>query len=139
MELGRGVATFNRLINNRIQGLYAWLIPPWAVLLHTGRTSGTPYRTPILAFKSGDTLVLALLYGEGSQWLRNLTAAGGGKFVRGGHTFELGMPRVVATEDAGELERVSALARRYCRLADHQVLAPIGARVGGFGRGHADA
>jgi deazaflavin-dependent oxidoreductase (nitroreductase family) len=139
MELGRGVATFNRLINNRIQGLYAWLVPPWAVLLHAGRTSGRPYRTPILAFKSDDTLVLALLYGEGSQWLKNLTAAGGGRFVRGGHTFELGAPRVVATEDARELESLSPPARRYCRLAERQVIAPIGARVGGFGRGHTEA
>jgi deazaflavin-dependent oxidoreductase (nitroreductase family) len=138
MELGRGVATFNRLINNRIQGLYAWLIPPWAVLLHKGRTSGRAYRTPVLAFRQGDTLVIALLYGERSQWLRNLTAAGGGRFVRGGHTYELGPPRTVATEEAGELERLSPLSRRYCRLADHQVLAQIGARVGGFGRGHSD-
>ncbi len=134
MELGRGVATFNRLVNNRIQGLYAWLIPPWAVLLHKGRTSGRNYRTPVLAFKRGDTLVIALLYGERSQWLRNLTTAGGGRFVRAGRTYELGAPRVVVTDEAG-LDDLSPLARRYCKLADHQVLAPIGERVGGFGRG----
>ena len=139
MELGRGVATFNRLINNRIQGVYAWLVPPWAVLLHTGRSSGRTYRTPVLAFRHDNTLVIALLYGEQSQWLRNLSAGGGGRFVRGGHTFELGAPQVVATEDAGELEGLSPLARRYCRLADRQVIAAIGARVGGFGRGHTEA
>ena len=139
MELGRGVATFNRLINNRVQGLYAWLVPPWAVVLHAGRTSGRPYRTPLLAFKRDDTLIIALLYGERSDWLRNLEAAGGGRFVRGGRTFELGAPRVVATSDAAELADLSPLVRRYCRLADHQVLAPIGARVGGFGRGEPKA
>ena len=135
MELSRGVARFNTLVNNRLQGLYAWLVPPWAVLLHEGRRSGRAYRTPLLAFKRDETLIIALLYGEESQWLRNLIAAGGGRFVRKGRTFELGTPRVVKTEEAVELERLSAPARRYCKLADRQVLAAIGPRVGGFGPG----
>jgi hypothetical protein len=33
MKLSRGAARFNRLVTNRIQGLYAWLLP-WAVILH---------------------------------------------------------------------------------------------------------
>jgi hypothetical protein len=30
MKMSRGVARFNKRVTNRIQGLYAWLIPPWA-------------------------------------------------------------------------------------------------------------
>jgi deazaflavin-dependent oxidoreductase (nitroreductase family) len=133
VELSRRLARFNRSVTNRVQGVYAWILPPWAVLLHRGRRSGRTYRTPVLAFRQGDTLIVALLYGEESDWLRNLQAAGGGQVVRIGRTFELGRPRVVDTSAATELARLSALARAYCRLADRQVLAEIGPRIGGFG------
>jgi len=135
MKLSRGVARFNKVVNNRVQGVYAWLLPPWAVILHRGRRSGRSFRTPVLAFRKGGTLIVALLYGEESDWLRNLRAAGGGEVVRMGRTYELGAPRVVDTSEATELARLSAPARAYCRLADKQVLAEIGERVGGFGPG----
>lgn len=137
MQLSRRVARFNRVVTNRVQGVYAWLVPPWAVVVHRGRRSGRPYRTPVFAFRQERTLVIALLYGEESDWLRNLRAAGGGRVVRVGRTFELGEPRVVETSAAAELGRLSPLARAYCRLADNQVLAEIGERLGGFGTGRA--
>ena len=137
MKLSRPVAHFNRVANNRIQGVYAWLVPPWAVILHRGRRSGRAYRTPVLAFRDGQTLVIALLYGEESDWLRNLRAAAGGRVVRMGRTFELREPRVVDTSAVGELSRLSPLARAYCRLADKHVLAEIGKRHSGFGPGRA--
>ena len=64
MKLSRTVARFNKTINNRLQGSYAWLTPPWAVILHRGRRSGRAYRTPVLAFRQDGTLIIALLYGE---------------------------------------------------------------------------
>ena len=53
MKLSRRVAHFNKVVNNRIQSVYAWLVPPWAVILHRGRRSGRSYRTPVLAFNHG--------------------------------------------------------------------------------------
>ena len=82
MKIPRAVVGFNKAINNRVQGLYAWVLPPWAVILHRGRRSGRAYRTPLLAFRRGDDLAIALLYGEESDWLRNLRANGGGRIVR---------------------------------------------------------
>lgn len=137
MKLSRRVARFNKVVNNRIQGVYAWLVPPWAVILHRGRRSGRSYRTPVLAFRQEQALVVALLYGEDSDWLRNLRAARGGRVVRMGRTFELGEPRVLDTSAAAELARLSPLARAYCRLADKQALAEIGRQLGGFGPGRA--
>ncbi|TML75034.1 MAG: nitroreductase family deazaflavin-dependent oxidoreductase [Actinobacteria bacterium] len=135
MKLSRRVARFNKLINNRVQGIYAWILPPWAVILHRGRRSGRPYRTPLLAFRRDRTLIIALLYGEESDWLRNLRA-GGGRVVRAGRTYELSAPRVVDTSAAAaELSQLSAPARAYCRLADRQVMVEIGERLPGFGRG----
>src|SRR5262249_14913415 len=100
MKLSRGVARFNKRVTKRIQGLYAWLVPPWAVILHRGRRSGRQYRTPLFAFRRGRILVIALLYGEESEWLRNLRA-GGGHVIRGGRTFVVGAPEVVASREAG--------------------------------------
>jgi len=135
MKLSRRVARFNKLINNRLQGVYAWILPPWAVILHRGRRSGRPYRTPLLAFKRDRTLVIALLYGEESDWLRNLRA-GGGRVVRVGRTYELSPPRVVDTSTATEeLSRLAAPARAYCRIAEKQAIVQMGDRMPGFGRG----
>jgi deazaflavin-dependent oxidoreductase (nitroreductase family) len=139
MKLSRRVARFNRLINNPIQGLYAWLLPPWAVILHRGRRSGHRYRTPVLAFKRDRTLIIALLYGEESDWLRNLRA-GGGDVIRAGRTIRVGTPLVVDTPDAAVLEKLSPLSRAYCRLADKQVVLELGQKQPGFGpRRHSSA
>ena len=110
MKLSRRVARFNKLINNRVQGIYAWILPPWAVILHRGRRSRRPYRTPLLAFKRDRTLIIALLYGDESDWLRNLQA-GGGRLLRMGRTYELSAPRVLDTSAASELSRLSPAAR----------------------------
>ena len=118
MKLSRGVARFNKRVTNRIQALYAWLIPPWAIILHRGRRSGHQYRTPILAFRRGRTLVVALVYGEESDWLRNAREVGG-RVIRAGRTFMVGPPEVIETRAAGSLlARLSLPERAYCRLAE---------------------
>jgi hypothetical protein len=46
----------NKLITNPVQGLWAPYVPPYAVIVHRGRTSGRQYRTPVTAFRSGSRL-----------------------------------------------------------------------------------
>jgi deazaflavin-dependent oxidoreductase (nitroreductase family) len=134
MKLSRRVARFNKRVTNRIQGLYAWLIPPWAVILHRGRHSGRQYRTPLFAFRRGRTLVIALLYGEESDWLRNLRA-GGGHVIRAGRTFVVGPPELVETTDSASLlARLSRPERAYCRLAEKLAVLELEERLPGFGR-----
>ena len=133
MQLPRPLARFNKVVTNRVQGVYAWLLPPWAVILHRGRRTGRAYRTPVLAFRHGDAIVVALLYGTESDWLRNIRA-GQGSVVRMGRTRPLaGPPRVTATGATPELERLGFLARAYCRLAENQAVMDLGARLPGFG------
>lgn len=135
MKLSRGVARFNKRVTNRVQGVYAWLVPPWAVILHRGRRSGRRYRTPLFGFRRGRTLVIALLYGEESEWLRNLRK-GGGHVVRAGRTFVVGPPEIVETSTAAALlERLSPPERAYCRLAEKLAILELGERLPGFGRG----
>jgi deazaflavin-dependent oxidoreductase (nitroreductase family) len=128
------VARFNALINNPIQGTYAWLLPPWTVIAHHGRRSGRPYRTPLLAFRQDHRLVVALLYGEESDWLRNLRA-GGGSVIRGGRRYEIRAVRVHDTARAAQLEQLAPVVRAYCRLADKQAVLELGRRLPGFGPG----
>jgi deazaflavin-dependent oxidoreductase (nitroreductase family) len=133
MKLSRGVAHFNKHVTNRIQGLYAWLVPPWAVILHRGRRSGRQYRTPLFAFRRGRTLVIALLHGEESEWLRNLRA-GGGHVIRAGRTFVVGVPEVVDTREADSLlARLSPPERAYCRLAEKLAMLDLEEQLPGFG------
>ena len=135
MKLSRGVARFNKRVTNRIQGLYAWLVPPWAVILHRGRRSGRPYRTPLFAFRRDRNLVIALLYGPESDWLNNLRH-GGGHVVRAGRTFVVGPPEVIETSAADELlARLSRPKRAYCRLAEKLAILELGEQLPGFGRG----
>jgi deazaflavin-dependent oxidoreductase (nitroreductase family) len=132
MKLSRRVARFNRRINNPVQRTYAWLLPPWALILHRGRRSGSLYRTPVLAFRDRGALIVALLYGEESDWLRNLRA-GGGSVVRRGRTFSVRSVRVLETDAASELSRLAAPARAYCRLPDLIAVLELGERQPGFG------
>src|SRR5262249_46141243 len=133
MKLSRGVARFNKRVTNRIQGVYAWLLPPWAVILHRGRRSGRNYRTPLFAFRRGGTLVVALLYGWESDWLHNLRA-GGGRVIRGGRTFTVGPPEVIDTSEASALlARLSRAERAYCRLAEKLAVLKLDERLPGFG------
>jgi deazaflavin-dependent oxidoreductase (nitroreductase family) len=133
MKLSRGAARFNRLVTNRIQGLYAWLLPPWAVILHRGRRSGRHYRTPLFAFRRDRTLIIALLYGQESDWLRNLRA-GGGQVIRAGRTFIVRPPEVIDTSGAGPLlARLSPPERAYCRLAEKLAILELAEQLPGFG------
>jgi deazaflavin-dependent oxidoreductase (nitroreductase family) len=72
LALGR----FNTRVTNRIIGpILVWL-PGYGWLRHVGRTSGRRYKTPIQLFRHGDRAVIALTYGERTQWLKNVLAAG---------------------------------------------------------------
>ena len=71
------------MVTNPIQGQWAWLLPPWAVICHRGRKSGRAYRTPVLAFKRGPRLAVVILYGEESVW-RCFPIHGWKELVKGG-------------------------------------------------------
>jgi hypothetical protein len=76
MRLPRSLARFNTKVTNPLQSLWAGELAPWIILEHTGRRSGRTYRTPMLAWRRGDRLLIGILYGEESSWVRNVLAAG---------------------------------------------------------------
>jgi deazaflavin-dependent oxidoreductase (nitroreductase family) len=76
MPVSRKVAQFNKRFTNHIARHIAGWMPGFAIVIHTGRRSGRRYRTPVNAFRRSDRYVFALVYGSGSEWVRNVQAAG---------------------------------------------------------------
>jgi deazaflavin-dependent oxidoreductase (nitroreductase family) len=76
------------------------LIPIWAVVRHRGRRSGKLYSTPIAIRPTPDGFVLPLPWGEGTDWCRNVRAAGGGVVHWGDADIEVNGPEVIDTADA---------------------------------------
>jgi deazaflavin-dependent oxidoreductase (nitroreductase family) len=66
-----------------------------SVIRHVGRTSGTPYETPIGAVETEDGFVVALPYGTNPDWLKNVLAAGSAVLVHEGNTCQVDHPEVV--------------------------------------------
>jgi deazaflavin-dependent oxidoreductase (nitroreductase family) len=68
------------------------------ILRHTGRTSGRTYETPLGIEPTDDGFVIALVYGEDTQWLRNVLASGTAEVVVEGQTYRVERARSVPIE-----------------------------------------
>jgi hypothetical protein len=51
--------------------------PQWAVVHHRGRTTGRELSLPVAVLATPDGFVIALPWGPGTNWVRNVQAAGG--------------------------------------------------------------
>ena len=87
--------------------------PFYAILRHTGRASGTPYSTPVVALRTPDGFIIPLPFGDATQWARNLFAAGGGSLRWAGDDHEIREPRVVHRDDAKD--HLPLIVRFLCR------------------------
>jgi deazaflavin-dependent oxidoreductase (nitroreductase family) len=70
-----------------------------AIVVHAGRRSGRTYRTPVVAAREQDGFVIALPYGERTDWAKNVLAKGSASLITGGHTYEVDRPEVVPLAD----------------------------------------
>jgi deazaflavin-dependent oxidoreductase (nitroreductase family) len=116
MHLPRFLRGVNRSFTNPLLGTVAWIVPPLAVVHHVGRRSGRSYRTPVVAFRSRDGVVIPMTYGRDVDWARNLVHAGGGELERLGGRVRLRRPRIVDLRAAEP--RLPALARPFFRAAN---------------------
>lgn len=91
---------------------------PFVELEHIGRRSGAAYRTPLMAFRNGSTVTIALTYGPDVDWLRNVRAASGGRMHLGPQLLTLGAP-----VDLGEQEGL-----RRMPAGPRQLLPVLGCR-----------
>lgn len=110
MPIPFAIARANRSLTNRVISPFAGRIPPFARLEHRGRKSGAIYQTPLLLFHRAPYLLVVLTYGERTDWLRNVQAAGGGVVIERNRRFGVADP-VVETGPAalGQLPRLVRL------------------------------
>jgi deazaflavin-dependent oxidoreductase (nitroreductase family) len=76
------------------------LIPLWALLRHRGRKSGKTYVTPIAVIPTATTFLIALPFGPGTDWVRNVRAAQGCVIRWKGKDHECSDPTLVGRDVA---------------------------------------
>src|SRR6266487_1332660 len=95
MVLPSWLARLNRYVANPILGRVVSHVPGFGVLTHRGRRSGRAFRNPVSAFPVPGGYAIALTYGSGTQWVKNVMAAGECDLEVGGRQAHLVNPRVV--------------------------------------------
>ena len=129
MHLPRALARFNRHVTNPIQRRWAGVIPLHGIVEHTGRTSGAPYRTPVLVFGDGSPgFAITIGYGLRSDWVRNLLAADGGGLVHRRRHYTLSRPRVLTGSEA--LAALPPAYRVFARLVRIEGVLVVDAAAG---------
>ena len=100
------------------------LIPFWAIVEHRGRSSGRVYRTPVAVARTADGFMIPIPFGEGTQWVKNVLAAGGCRLRCVGKEIDLvGPVEVGGAEGMAAFNRVErglmgpAGIHRFLRLA----------------------
>jgi deazaflavin-dependent oxidoreductase (nitroreductase family) len=103
MPLPKWLARFNLLVTNRVLGPLARWAPGMGIIIHTGRTSHRQYRTPVMVFRRGKRLLIALTYGPEAQWVQNVLAAGGCELITGNRRLRVAEPRSFHDETRGNM------------------------------------
>jgi deazaflavin-dependent oxidoreductase (nitroreductase family) len=92
------VRRFNRAFGNPHQMKTAGTPGAYAsVIRHVGRKTGRSYETPMVPFATEDGFVIALPYGSGTDWVRNVMASGSATIVHEGNTYRVDQPQLVPT------------------------------------------
>lgn len=108
----RAHRTFNKYVINPVMSTRAGRKNSYAsVIRHTGRKSGKPYSTPVVADRVQDGFIVALPYGTGVDWLQNVLAAGQATVSANGETHEVTEPKVI--DAATALAMLSPSRRRF--------------------------
>ncbi|HEX9354469.1 MAG TPA: nitroreductase/quinone reductase family protein [Streptosporangiaceae bacterium] len=71
-----------------------------AVVRHVGRRSGRMFETPVIAVLHDDSFLIALPYGERTDWLKNVIDKGSATIVTNGHSYEVDRPEVISMAEA---------------------------------------
>src|SRR5215467_1072252 len=66
-----------------------------SVVRHVGRRSGRTYQTPVIAAQHDDKFLIALPYGQRTDWLKNVLDKGSATIVTKGHAYEVDRPEVI--------------------------------------------
>jgi len=95
MPLPRWLAHINKRVFNHME-VRRGARP---VLIHTGRSSGKTYRTPLDTHRLPDGYLFIPLYGPRTDWVKNVLAAQAARLSMDGQEIELQSPRLVKKRD----------------------------------------
>lgn len=100
-EQKRPPAAAQRFNKVAVKAAGSRLVPLWASVEHRGRRSGRTYTTPVaIVAATPDSLYIGLPWGPGTDWVRNLQAAGGGRVRWKGTTYAVSDPVIVRKDEA---------------------------------------
>jgi deazaflavin-dependent oxidoreductase (nitroreductase family) len=99
MPLPRWLAHINKRVFNPLE-IRRGARP---VLIHTGRTSGRTYHTPLDAHPIPDGYVFIPMYGPRTDWLKNVLVAEKAQLAVRGTEITLVSPRLVQKQDVWPL------------------------------------
>jgi len=98
-----------------------------SVVRHIGRTSGRDYETPVHAVATDGAFAIALPYGAGSDWVKNVMACGTAAIIYGGRTHPVDEPKIVPLAAAtGSFTSRDRLAHRLFRVQECLIVRHAG-------------
>ena len=71
-----------------------------SIVRHVGRRSGRTYETPVVAVEHDDCFLIAIPYGERTDWMKNVLASGQATVVTHGRTYGVDQPQVIPMTEA---------------------------------------
>jgi deazaflavin-dependent oxidoreductase (nitroreductase family) len=89
VRLQRAVINPRQLRSAGSPGSYA------SIIRHIGRSSGRPYETPVGVVATEDGFLIGLVYGTGTNWVRNVLASGRATIIHEGRTYSVDRPEVL--------------------------------------------
>src|SRR5437762_1756776 len=119
---------FNRLV--LLLAGTRWLTL-YGVIEHRGRRSGHVFHTPVVARPTPDGFVVPMPWGEGTDWYRNVRAAGGCTIRWNGRDYPLADPEVIddpatvgASFNAFQRAMMARLGIDRCLRLRHRAAVP---------------
>ncbi|AQZ66201.1 unnamed protein product [[Actinomadura] parvosata subsp. kistnae] len=114
-------------VNKRVFNPRAIAGGKWPVLIHVGRVFGMTYHTPLDAHPVAGGYLFVLVYGSGSDWVRNVMAAEGARLRAGGKEVELRAPRLIGRDEAfGAMPEGVARPPRVLRISEFLRMDVVG-------------
>jgi len=118
------MARFNRQVLNHLTRPLARYLPGFGVIIHRGRRSGHIYETPVNVFQRGDDYVVALTYGAGADWVKNVLSAGVCELITRGRRIQLVVSHIQHSEQLLPVPDVVRLILRLIHVAEFLHLRP---------------
>jgi deazaflavin-dependent oxidoreductase (nitroreductase family) len=118
MPIPLTVGKWNKAGLNRVTRHVARWAPGMGIVVHRGRRSGRHYETPVQVFGVEGGYVIALTYGPGADWTKNVLAAGGCELRTRGRTVQLTAPRLYQDQTRQHIRPVERQMLRLLQVSD---------------------